>query len=270
MSLTLIKVRPENCDYPSQPRSKPDPDYCRRLGENMKSVGQKVPIIGYTDAATGRFIVIDGGCRLAAAKAVGMTELVAVDLGKEPTLLELLLAQAAIDLHREHLSAIDRAKLWRSIMKARGCTARQLAKELGVSESTVGLHLSLLDLPADVQEMVASGALHMSKAHLIAQLESDPERQRGLAGLAKGMSRSHLIAMVKRNKAQAAAVKTSRVKVAMPHGASVVLCGNDLGMAEVVDLLSETLKEARKAADQYDVKTWVSMMRDKCKAGGAR
>jgi hypothetical protein len=39
-------------------------------------------------------------------------------------------------------------------------------------------------------------------------------------------------------------------------------------MAEVVDLLNETLKEARKAVDQYDVRTWQSMMKDKAKAGG--
>jgi hypothetical protein len=58
----------------------------------------------------------------------------------------------------------------------------------------------------------------------------------------------------------------SRVKIAMPNNVSVVLNGNDLSMAAVVDLLGETLKEARKAADQYDVKTFQSMMRDKAKA----
>jgi ParB family chromosome partitioning protein len=47
--------------------------------------------------------------------------------------------------------------------------------------------------------------------------------------------------------------------------ATVVLSGKELSMAEVVDLLAETLKEARKAADQFDVKTWQSMMKDKAK-----
>ena len=57
------------------------------------------------------------------------------------------------------------------------------------------------------------------------------------------------------------------MKIAMPRGATVVISGNELSMAEVVELLSETLKEARKAADQYDVNTFVRMMRDKAKAG---
>jgi ParB family chromosome partitioning protein len=49
----------------------------------------------------------------------------------------------------------------------------------------------------------------------------------------------------------------------MPDGATVVLSGRKLGMAEVVELLSETLKEARKAADLYDIKTFQSMMADR-------
>ncbi len=51
----------------------------------------------------------------------------------------------------------------------------------------------------------------------------------------------------------------------MPQGASVVISGNDLSMSDVVELLAETLKEARKAAEQYDVKTWQAMMRDKAR-----
>ena len=51
MSPSLITVLTDNCDYPSQPRSNPDPAYCRGLGENMKAIGQQVPIIGYTDPA---------------------------------------------------------------------------------------------------------------------------------------------------------------------------------------------------------------------------
>jgi hypothetical protein len=36
-------------------------------------------------------------------------------------------------------------------------------------------------------------------------------------------------------------------------------------MSELVELLSDTLKEARKAADQFDLRTFQSMMRDKAK-----
>jgi ParB-like nuclease family protein len=111
MSATLIKVRPENCDYPSQPRSNPDPEYCRSLGESMKAIGQQVPIIGYTEFATERFNVSDGGCRLQGARLCGIPELLAMDLGKKPTQIELLRAQAEIDNYKQHLKALDRARL---------------------------------------------------------------------------------------------------------------------------------------------------------------
>jgi ParB family chromosome partitioning protein len=268
MSYRLIDVPTEKCDYPSQPRSKPDPIYCRSLGESMKAIGQKVPILGYTDSTVDRFIVSDGGCRLEGARLCGIATLLAMDLGKKPTQIELLMGQAAIDIHRQHLPAMDRARLWQSTMQARDCTARQLAKELGVSDSLVGDYLSLLALPADVQEQVNNGSLQMSKASFIAQQESDPGRQRELAALARDMSRNELAAKVKQNRRdgqQTPAVKLARVKVAMP-GATLVISGTELSMAGLVELLSETLKEARKAADQFDIKTWVRMMADKAKA----
>jgi ParB family chromosome partitioning protein len=268
MTLNLKMVLTDKCDYPLQPRSNPDPAHCRALGESMKAIGQKVPIIGYTDPATGVFQVIDGGCRLIGARDSGIAELLALDLGKKPTQQELLIAQAAIDLHRQHLKPMDRARLWDATKKARGCTARQLANELGVDESLFGDYLSLLKLPADVQEQVNRGVLHMSKAALIAQQECNPERQRELATQAVSMSRNELAVRLRKSRRNAQAtpaVRMSRVKIAMPQGAMVVITGTDLGMSEVVELLTETLKEARKAAEQYDVKTFQSMMRDKAR-----
>lgn len=64
-----------------------------------------------------------------------------------------------------------------------------------------------------------------------------------------------------------AAIRLSRVRIAMPGGASIVISGRELSMGEVVELLAETLKEARKAEEQFDVKTFQSMMRDKSRAG---
>jgi ParB family transcriptional regulator, chromosome partitioning protein len=111
MELTLKKIPTELCDYPSQPRSNPDPEHCRALGASMKANGQRVPAIGYTDPVTGRFILGDGGCRLTGAKLFDIPELLVIDLGKKPTQQELLMAQAEIDLHRQHLETIDRARL---------------------------------------------------------------------------------------------------------------------------------------------------------------
>jgi len=219
MSSTLRNVRPQDCDYPSQPRSKCDPEHYRGLGESMKAIGQQDPIIGHTDPKTGRFIVEDGGRRVQAGILCDIPELLALDLGKAPTPLELEMAQAALDIHKQHLPPMDRARLCHSIKEKRGCTARQLAKEMGVSDSLVGDYLSLLTLPSDVQEQVNSGALQMSKACFIAQQESDPDRQRELAALAKNMSRNELAAKVKqsrRNGQQVPAVRVNSMRCPLP------------------------------------------------------
>lgn len=271
MSLNLKMVPTDKCDYPFQPRSRPDPAHCRSLGESIKAIGQKVPIIGYTDPVTGVFKVIDGGCRLIGAREVGIAELLALDLGKEPTLTELLMAQAAIDLLRQHLNPMDRARLWQAYKKERGCTARQMGKELGVDESLVGDYLALHKLPSDVQEQVNSGALHMSKACLIAQQESNPDRQRELAAQAVSMSRTELAATLRKNRRNAQAtqaVRMSRVKCLLPSGIVIVVSGEGLSLDDLIEALAEAQKEAKKAREQgLDSRTFQAVLRDKAKRG---
>lgn len=271
MSLNLKMVPTDKCDYPLQPRSNPDPEYCRRLGASMKAIGQQVPVIGYTDPESGRFILGDGGCRLIGARGSGIAELLALDLGKKPTLTELLRAQAAIDLHRQHLNPMDRARLWHANKKERGCSARQLATELGVDESLVGDYLSLLKLPPDVQEQVNSGALHMSKACLIAQQESNPDRQRELAAQAVSVSRNELAARLRQNRRNAQAtpaVRMSRVKCLLPSGIVIVISGEGLSLDDLIEALADAQKEAKKAREQgLDAKTFQAVLRDKAKRG---
>jgi hypothetical protein len=57
-SLRLLNIPVSLCDYPQQPRSRTDEGYCRGLGENMKAVGQQVPVLGYFEG--GRFQLVDG------------------------------------------------------------------------------------------------------------------------------------------------------------------------------------------------------------------
>jgi ParB family chromosome partitioning protein len=270
MSSSLIYVLTDKCDYPSQPRSNPDPAYCRSLGESMKAVGQQVPIIGYTDSSTDRFNVADGGCRLIGAKLVGVLKLLAMDLGKKPTQIELLMAQAAIDIHKQHLPAMDRARLWQSNIQARGCTARQMAKELAVSDSLVGDYLSLLTLPPDVQEQVNSGELHMSKACLIAQQEGNPDRQRELAALAKNMARNELAARMRqtrRNGQQAQVARVSVLKCPLPSGTNVVIKGRDITLESAIVELQDLIKAMKKAiGDGIDSSTFSRVCRAKAKA----
>jgi ParB family transcriptional regulator, chromosome partitioning protein len=269
MAPQLKKVPVDQCDYPSQPRSKLDHEHCLRLGKSMQTHGQKVPIIGHT--AVSRFIIGDGGCRLEGARLVGITELLALDLGKEPTRAELLLAQASIDQHRQALPPVDRARLFKASMDENHWTARQMAESVQVSEAQISRCLALLNLPEEVQRLVNDGELDSSKAYLLTQ-ESDPAKQVELAQLARTVSRTALASQLRKTAARPdsiAITRLARVKIVLPGDSVVSITGAELSMEDVVQILADTLKEARKATDaKYDVKTWQRMMTDRSKAMG--
>lgn len=264
----LIKVPVAKCDYPSQPRSVVDPDYCRSLGANMKVGGQKVPVIGYTKGD--RFILCDGGCRLEAARLAGIPELLALDLGKEPTRLELLMAQASIDLHRQHLPPIDRARLFASLCKEHGCTARQLAGMLHVSEAVISRSIALLQLPDGIQQQVNEGKLDARRGYVLSQ-ESDPARQRELASQAAELSRDELERRVRKPKGDGTPqVRMKRILCPLASGVSISVSGADLSLEDFIEALAEAQKEARKAREQsLDAKTFAAVMRDKARKAGA-
>jgi ParB family chromosome partitioning protein len=268
LELKLIKVPVERCIAPTL-RSKRDADYCRGLGENMKSIGQQVPGIGYW--VDDWFQLTDAGCRLEGACLVGMTELLALDLGKKPTLAELLLAQASIDLMRKSLPPVDRARLWQANLDERKCTAKELAGDLHVSDSLIGRYLLLLTLAPDLQEQVNDGTLKWTKGSLIARTTSDHDRQRELAALATGMSRDALAAAVRRQvqsqdggESGKQNARTSRVKCELGNDVSITIAGNALGLDEVIEALGRARKSAIKARDDnWNVKSWSTVMRDR-------
>lgn len=267
--LKLIVVLVAQCIYPSQPRSKLDKDYCLRLGLNMKENGQKYPVLGYWKGD--QFVLCDGGNRLYGAELNGIKELSAIDLGKEPSSQELLLAQASIDIHRQHLSPLERARLWGRMCKEFGCTAKKLAEMLHVSEAVVSRALALLELPEDIQQQIDEGTLDARRGYLLTQ-ESDPARQRELATEATALSRDELAKRVRKPKqSDTPQVRMKRILCPLPSGVSITVSGADLSLDDFIESLAEAQKEARKARDQsLDAKTFSAVMRDKAKQGGAR
>lgn len=264
----LIKVPVAKCDYPNQPRSALDPDYCRRLGENMSAHGQKVPVLGYSKGD--RFVLCDGGCRLEAARLAGIPELLAHDFGKEPTLEELLTVQASIDVHRQQLPALDRARLWARMCQEFTWTAKKLAEVLSISESVVSRDLKLLALPEDIQQQINDGRLDARRGYFLSQ-EADPVRQRELAVAATALSRDELAKRVRKPKqSDTPQVRMKRILCPLPSGVSITVSGADLSLDDLVESLSDALKEARRANEQnLDVRTFAAVLKDKAaKQGG--
>ena len=272
-TMNLITVPVDICDYPMQPRTWTDAvrDYCLHLGENMLAHGQKVPVIGWFVGK--RFQLADGGCRLEGAKLVGIRELLALDLGKEPTRGELLLAQASIDLHKQHLPPVDRARLYQNIMTERGFNGKQTAEALNVKEPFLSRFLLLTDLAPDLQELVNSGALEWTKGSLIANATKDFEQQRELAKAAAGMTRDAFAASVRKRRkghgenGEQETVKVTRIKCEVPgRKANLTIAGQNISLSQAIEIVQDWLKEAKKAAEQgLSAKSFERVMSDKAR-----
>ena len=266
MQRKLIDVPEGICDYPTQPRSFKPRSHVEALFHSIKKSGQQIPALGWFKGE--RFQLYDGGCRLEAIRLAGLPTILAMDLGKEPAPLELFLAQAAIDLHKQHLPPVDRARLFANIMAEGGLNGKQTAEALGISPSLVSFYLPLLDLASDLQEMVNAEGLELTKAVPIARATKDHEQQRELAKAASGMSRQEVVASAKRatNGNDQPAVKVSRLKLLLPSRMTVTIAveGDGVTLDQIVEQLTELLKQARKANDEsLDARTFARVLADK-------
>jgi ParB family transcriptional regulator, chromosome partitioning protein len=253
---------------PNQPRKSRDDEKLRRLTESVRLLGVLQPIGVRSDRTT----VVWGHGRLLAAIAAGLKDIPVIILDKPMTEGEYLVLQLVENTLRSDLSDYEQ---WRgcadALLKNPKWQLKDLAEMLSLDPSSLTRIMSPSKCIPAVVDALRDGKILFAHTYAISKAETPEEQARLLSLALAGTSRAKIEAERagrKGSNATASAVKVLRVKIAMPEGASVVISGKELSMAEVVELLGETLKEARKAADQYDVKTWVSMMRDKAKAAG--
>jgi len=214
-------------------------------------------------------LILDGECRwrgLMLENPEFEVDVIVVDRELGPgEACELQLISA---MHSTSLCAYDQAQACKEWMDQNPrASAKELAEKIDRDPSMLTRLNSLWKTIPAVVKAAAEGRIGPKAWYQISLLpQSD---QAGLLDLHLAGSPAGQIAEFcgKKRTNGTSVVRLSRVKIAMPRGATVVISGNELNMAEVVELLSETLKEARKAAEQYDVKTFQSMMRDKSKSG---
>jgi ParB family chromosome partitioning protein len=262
----LIEHRPLDWFKPDQRElaRHDDPDEIRRLGEDLRANGQLQAVAATED---GRMIFGHG--RYLAAPLAGFKTL---EVKLWPASLpdtQFKLIRASENLKRKEYKAYQKWFLCADLMACNPTwQMKDLADALHLDPSMLTRLLSPSKCIPLWQDALKAEKVGISDCYAASKLP--PDEQAGLLSLKlSGASRDAIEQAGRKSRNhKEATVTTKRVKIAMPQGASVVLSGNALGMAEVVDLLSETLKEARKAVDQYDVRTWQSMMKDKAKAGG--
>ncbi len=166
-AITLLPADPRLLD-PAADNPRSDLGDLEGLAASILEKGIQQPIIVTPGVEPGRFTIVMGHRRAAAAVLAGLTEVqvivqaVADDADRQ----ELMLIE---NLQREDLSTLDTARGFKALADG-GLTQREIATKVGVSQSMVSKHLSLLKLPEPVVELVAAGELSQEDAVTLAGL----------------------------------------------------------------------------------------------------
>ena len=157
---------------PKQPRSQFDEQALDGLVSSIKEVGVLQPIVVRRTGDT--YELIAGERRLRAARKLGLASIPAVIRESDDV---TALQEALIEnIHRADLGPIELAEAYRELLEELGATQEVLAERLGMSRSAIANTIRLLQLPAEVQAMVAEGSLQAGHARALLAI-GDPEAQ---------------------------------------------------------------------------------------------
>jgi len=248
---------------PNQPRKHFTEADLLSLGSSMKTLGQLQPVGAKPDGT-----LLWGERRFRAAQLAGLKELSVIITDRPLSDSEIRLIQLTENMLRADLSGHEKWLGCAELMTMNPeWQMKDLAGRLHLDPSMVTRLLSPSKCIEAARNALRDGKIGISDCYAISKLPPDEQAsllERKLSGASRDSIEQE--GRKSRNSGKES-VRLSRVKIAMPQGATVVVTGRSLGMSELVDLLLETIKEARKAAEQYDVKTFQSMMRDRSKRG---
>ena len=146
---------------PNQPRETFPDDHIRQLAASIKEQGLIQPIT-VRPIDGGRFQIVAGECRYRAHQLLGRETVRAI---VQPMSDDEMRLRAIIEnLQRRDMNPIEEARAFKTLVDS-GRTIRQIVEQLGLkSDSIVKQRLDLLDLPANYQQLVATGNLSPSMA----------------------------------------------------------------------------------------------------------
>jgi ParB family transcriptional regulator, chromosome partitioning protein len=170
---------------PRQPRRVFDPAALEELATSIASVGVVQPVI--VRKAGDGYELIAGERRWRAAQQAGVTVVPAiVRAASDVESLELALVENVV---RQQLNPVDEAFALKVLLEDLGVTQEKLAARVGKSRSAIANKIRLLDLPAPIQESLASGAVSEGHARALLSLDGRGEQIRLARRIAeKGLS----------------------------------------------------------------------------------
>ena len=242
-------------------RTHVDPAQDIALTESIKKYGILQPPGALTNG-----VLVYGHRRVRCGIAAGLTETLFHILPHAMEESEVPVLTLTENIQRQQLTDPEVYLSVKEILRFHPAWQRKdLAGKLSLSPPMVTNILSVDGLIPAAREAFLAGAFGFSTAYEISQ--GDEAQQHQMLSLKLGGASRGELRQTRRKANNHETIKMHKVRVALPGGGSVALTGKELGMAEVVEILAEVLKEAKKAADTFDVRTWIKMMADKSKGG---
>ncbi|TNC74296.1 ParB/RepB/Spo0J family partition protein [Rubellimicrobium roseum] len=148
---------------PDQPRRTFEPAALEELAASLKSKGVIQPLIVRPDPhEPTAWQIVAGERRWRAAQKAGLTEVpVIVRDYDDAELLEIAIIE---NIQRDDLNPIDEGAAYKSLIDRFGHSQEQVASALGKSRSHVANQMRLLNLPREVQQMVADRTISAGHA----------------------------------------------------------------------------------------------------------
>jgi ParB-like chromosome segregation protein Spo0J len=243
---------------------KHDGEYLNRLADSLVR-GQLQPIGVLKD-----YSVIWGNARVLAARSKPeITHLWAAVFDEPVTEREFQRMRFIENQLRKDLTNAEKCQNCVEYANSEpGLTLKQIAADLGVDPSLVTRWMAWDKVIEGVRQALVADKLTLTGMYAISQL---PQEQQA-AALVSALAAPNAAAVtraVRKQRNGSSTVKTARVKCAMPSGVLVTLAGEGDGLTldDVIETLTELLKEAKRANDQgLDSKTFSAVLRDKAKA----
>lgn len=147
-----------------------DEDALRGLAASLQDDGLQAPLIveGVSDDM---FELVIGSRRFRAAKLGEFDEISCV-VRKPGDPVNIFLLAMTENLQREDLDPFEEARGFIRLIREFGMKAKDVAAKLHINPSLVKRRLALLSLPESVQDMIASGALGLQFAQILAMLKT--------------------------------------------------------------------------------------------------
>jgi ParB family chromosome partitioning protein len=144
------------------------------LADSISKVGMLQPIIVRPHADG--YQIIAGERRWRAAKAAGLERVpVRIMSTNEIESLELALIE---NLQRQDLNAMEEAHGYRRLLNEHQMTQAELADKVSKSRSAIANTLRLLDLPEEIQDLIAQEKLTAGHARAVLSVPDDERRLR--------------------------------------------------------------------------------------------